>query len=398
MSLRTRIGILLGLGVAGVTLFAANAQSEYLLVPPVWEPLARVVYRIAYFVILPGRVLILPVLPQEDHHWSATHIVVASLITPYVYYFGVRLLSRMYHRIREPLGFAPENSKAKVSRREFLVASGAEGLGLAAASAGAYSVLWAPQRVAVRKYAVPLRGLHNDFDGLRIVQLSDTHYGPFVSLDYLGDVIAQTNALKPDLVLLTGDYVHRSNKAIEPGIHLFSELDAPLGAVAVMGNHEHWEDVNRCQRAFRTIGLPVIDNHRRFLTTKGLQPTLDAAAICIGGVGDLWEDDVLIRAAFRNVPEDMPRILLSHNPDVAELIPAETRVDVMFSGHTHGGQVSIPGVGPPILPSRYGQKYAGGWCVGPRSPVIVSRGVGMAGLPIRFRVPPEISLVELRCV
>jgi predicted MPP superfamily phosphohydrolase len=118
----------------------------------------------------------------------------------------------------------------------------------------------------------------------------------------------------------------------------------------------------------------------------------------VGGVGDLWEDTTDLAVALSDVSVDCPRILLSHNPDFAEqadTFSADLRVDLQISGHTHGGQVQLPVVGAPMVPSRYGGKYAGGLVEGPRWPVIVSRGVGMAILPVRFGVEPEVGLIQL---
>jgi predicted MPP superfamily phosphohydrolase len=169
-----------------------------------------------------------------------------------------------------------------------------------------------------------------------------------------------------------------------------------LGVVAVLGNHDHWEGVDACRAAFDSIKIALIDNGRLFLSRRGLSSEPSRDALCIAGVGDLWDDRVDLPAALKDAPADMPRILLSHNPDVAELGElAFNRVDLMLSGHTHGGQVALPVVGALRVPSRFGQRYAGGLCPGPACPVIVSRGVGMTILPVRFGVPPEIGLITL---
>jgi hypothetical protein len=207
------------------------------------------------------------------------------------------------------------------------------------------------------------------------------------------------NAEQPDLVLLTGDYVHQTPSAIPDGIAVLTELKSRLGSLAVLGNHDHWEGTEACRAEFVRHGLPLIDNQRVFLSARGLseQPVGPCLAIC--GVGDLWEDSVDPEKALQDVPADCPRLLLSHNPDVAELIPnrfPRLRFDLQLSGHTHGGQVSFPGVGTPIVPSAYGPRYAGGLVQGPAWPVVVSRGVGLTVLPVRFRVPPEVGLITLR--
>jgi len=226
--------------------------------------------------------------------------------------------------------------------------------------------------------------------------VSDTHYGPFVSLSYLRSVIQQANALSADLIVLTGDYVHRTPKAIGPGVGVLKQLQARLGVVGVLGNHDHWEGAQAVREAFAQADIPLMDNRRCYLGRDFLRPDADAGEVIgIGGVGDLWEDEVRFDQALGGMPQSVPRIVLAHNPDTAERIPPEFRVDLMLSGHTHGGQISIPGYGPPVVPSAYGQRYAGGWCAGPRCPVIVSRGVGMAILPVRFGVPPEIGEITL---
>jgi predicted MPP superfamily phosphohydrolase len=113
----------------------------------------------------------------------------------------------------------------------------------------------------------------------------------------------------------------------------------------------------------------------------------------------LDEDIIDPERAFANIAEHTPRIVLAHQPDTAELAPLTSphasRIDLMCSGHTHGGQVSIPFIGTPLVPSRYGSKYAGGFIQGPAFPVVVSRGIGMSLLPVRFNVPPEIVEITL---
>jgi len=239
--------------------------------------------------------------------------------------------------------------------------------------------------------------LPREFDGLQIAHVSDTHYGPYTSLSYLQSVVERVNQLKPDLILLTGDYVHRTPLAIEPGIGLLKELRPRLGMIAVLGNHDHWEGADACRAMFKKTAIPLIDNAHLYLTPDGLLNDAKAGAtLCIAGVGDLWEGDVRLSDALWGIPDSIPRILLSHNPDVAESIPPEARIDLMLSGHTHGGQVSLPFIGAPFAPTAYGAKYLGGLCHGPQCRVIVSRGVGLAAFPIRFGVPSEIGRITLR--
>jgi predicted MPP superfamily phosphohydrolase len=161
--------------------------------------------------------------------------------------------------------------------------------------------------------------------------------------------------------------------------------------------------------ALRAIGVRMLDNGRVFLdgaTRRFREEGAPGESLCIAGLGDLMTDFISVHLALGGVPADVPRIVLAHNPDTAEHpqcvgescvgglpLTAAPRVDLMISGHTHGGQVRIPFLGTPFIPSRYGQKYAGGLVKGPAFPVLVSRGIGMSLLPVRLGVPPEI--VEL---
>ena len=164
------------------------------------------------------------------------------------------------------------------------------------------------------------------------------------------------------------------------------------------GNHDYWVDADSVRERFSAAEIPLLDNTRRLLTADGWTDDSDAKdAICIAGLGDLWTDSIEFNSALKDVPETTPRLLLSHNPDTAELPDAgRYRVDAMLAGHTHGGQVYVPGILNPFIPSRYGTKYKGGWCEGPQFPVLVSQGIGLAGMPVRIGVPPEFSLITIK--
>lgn len=385
--------------IAGVVLLVCIAPSEYFFVPMAVEAPARFIYRIAYFIVLPFRALVvMHLLPHVDHHWSAPHTLLTCLGTPFFLYALWKAGARAWARLRRRVAKAPAPGRGgATSRRTFLLASGGAVGGLAVGGTGAYAVLIAPQRLQVRQYEIPIRDLPKALDGLRLIHVSDTHYGPFVYLSYLEGVVDQVNALAGDIVVLTGDYVHRSTKAIGPGIAIFAKIQSRYGSVGVLGNHEHWEGPERCREAFKQAGVPLIDNARRFLSRDGFHDDATRGdSLCIAGVGDLWEDEVSFDKAFHGVPPGMPRVVLSHNPDTAEAIGERHRVDLMCSGHTHGGQVRLPLIVPYRGRSRYGRKYLGGVCQGPRCPVVVSRAVGVAGVPIRFRVEPELVDIRLK--
>jgi predicted MPP superfamily phosphohydrolase len=314
-------------------------------------------------------------------------------------YFLVGLLARaVWLRLRPHAEPAPVADSAP-SRRHFLRTSLRLVGGSAAAGLG-YALAAEPHWYTVTRRTISLRGLPPSLDGLRLVQLTDIHHGPWLSLGYVREVVAACNALRPDLVLLTGDYILQSSAYVRPVAEELGQLRSAIGTLAVLGNHDWHEGGHLVRREFAEAGLPLIDNARRVLTPD--RELVDGAAegLAVCGVDDLWCGRPNPQRALAGLPPGMPRLLLSHNPDVAEernLVRSGLRVDLMISGHTHGGQVYVPGFGTPFVPSRYGQKYARGLAQGPICPVFVCRGLGMATVPLRIGVPPEIAVLELRC-
>jgi uncharacterized protein len=258
-----------------------------------------------------------------------------------------------------------------------------------------------PWTITEPGYKVAIKDLPPALDGLRIVQLSDTHLGPRVPASYLQKVIARAVELNPDLFLLTGDYIHNGTRHITAAAELFQPLVATgRPVVAVLGNHDWYGSGAKMAAALTRVGITMVDNARTYLTpTRTLTDSATGAALCVAGLGDLMEDSIRVSKALDGVPAAMPRIVLAHNPDTAELPQLHPsrgpRIDLMLSGHTHGGQIAAPFVGPLIIPSAYGHKYAGGLANAPGFPVIVSRGIGMSLIPVRLGVPPELVQVTL---
>jgi predicted MPP superfamily phosphohydrolase len=353
-------------------------------------------YRLSFFVVMPVRGIVILFIKRVHHHWPLAHVLLITFGAPFFYYGLYHACKALWRRRQARRGPAPVANAAVLSRRAFLGRSAGRTAGFTAAGFWSYGVYIVPGQLQLREYELPIVDLPPELDGLRVVHVSDTHYGPFVTMAYLRKVIARVNELKPDLITLTGDYVHWTPEAIEPGIGVLAELKARLGVVAVLGNHEHWEGADRCREVFKKANIPLVDNGRAYLTPAGLvaaQPI--EPCLCVAGLGDLWEDKISHEDALGGVPGNMPRIVLSHNPDSAEAVPPEYRIDLMLCGHTHGGQISLPIIGAPAAPIRYKEKYLGGLCEGPHFPVVVSRGAGLAGVPIRLGVPPEIGLITL---
>ncbi len=282
-------------------------------------------------------------------------------------------------------------------RRRFLATAVKAGAAAGAAGFG-YALVAEPRWFAVTRRTLPVRDLPPELDGLRLVQLTDIHHGPWLSQGYVRRVVEAANDLRPDLVLLTGDYVSDSPRYIGPIVAELARLRPKVGCVAVLGNHDWYVDGPRTREELTRVGVPLLDNGRLVLTPDRRLVADAPAGLALCGVGDLWTDTQDYDAALAGLPPGMPRLLLSHNPDVAEepeFVAAGHRVDYMISGHTHGGQVRVPLLGTPVVPSRYGQKYASGLVQGPACPVFVCRGIGLSVLPVRLGVSPEIAVLEL---
>lgn len=289
------------------------------------------------------------------------------------------------------------------SRRAFMT-KGVLGAGaISAVASPGYATLVEPWSIKVRRYTIPIDGLPPELEALRIVQFSDSHLGPRIPESFIRHAVSVAADLQPDVLALTGDYIHDGDTHIERAAELCKPMidAARYGAVGVLGNHDWWGDAQKMAQNLSKLGVHMIDNNRVWLDpAKGeLTRKQESGSLALVGLGDLTEDRIDTQSAFSQINPQCPRILLAHQPDTAELeslaSSGSPRVDLMLSGHTHGGQVRIPFIGTPLVPSNYGSKYAGGLVQAPRFPVVVSRGIGMSLLPVRFGVPPEIVEITL---
>ena len=310
----------------------------------------------------------------------------------------VLLFARVRRRVLAPRG-APSDSTNLARRRLLLDAS----LGLAGVGSGGVMIAATcvtPWDIRVVRYRVGIPRLPAALDGLRLVQLSDTHLGPRIPADYLRRVVDAAVGMKPDLFVLSGDYVHNGAGPNQLAVSLFEPLTASgIPVVGVLGNHDWYGDGTDMARRLRAIGVRMIDNSRLFLSAaKALAEADDGNSLCIAGFGDLKTATVEPDQALGGVADATPRIVISHNPDTAEMpeVINGPRVDLMISGHYHGGQVKLPLLGTlPFIRTRHGTKYFGGLVQGPAFPVIVSRGIGMSIVPVRIGVPPELVEITL---
>jgi predicted MPP superfamily phosphohydrolase len=242
------------------------------------------------------------------------------------------------------------------------------------------------QRVA--SVEVPLPRWPAALDRFSICQLTDLHRGAWISEAYIRRAVKLALDFAPQLVVLTGDYVSNARYA-ESCAAALRELKAPLGIYAVLGNHDYWsKDAPRVQRALERAGVV-------FLTNRAVEIDHQGARFWLAGVDDVLAGQPDLEQALNGIPAGEPVILLCHEPDFAPYA-AERQVSLQISGHSHAGQVSIPGM-KPVLP-RLGRLYPVGLMKVEESEtlVYVSGGIGVIFPPIRFRCPPEISHLQLR--
>lgn len=259
----------------------------------------------------------------------------------------------------------------------------------AAAGLGVYAGYVEPRRLTVRRVELHPPRWPSHLDGLRLGVASDFHAGvPYAGLDAIARAVDALNAEQPDVHLLLGDYLDssqilRRRLAPEAVAEQLGRLEAPRGTFAVIGNHDWRHSGDRIWRGLEQNGITVLED--RAVEREGLW---------IVGLGDLRYRAPDVERALADVPEHAPNVVLSHDPDVFPHIPPS--VSLTLSGHTHGGQVAIPLLRRPLIPSRYGERYARGHIVEDGRQLYVTHGVGTSGLPLRFLAPPEVVVLTLR--
>jgi predicted MPP superfamily phosphohydrolase len=262
--------------------------------------------------------------------------------------------------------------------------------------AGAYGLLCGRLNLETTVQPVRLANLPGPFEGFRICQLSDIHIGPFMPAEQIRKYVDMANALKPEMVVLTGDFVTFDARTQEAVVDALSGLHAPFGVFGCLGNHDAWSRVEDSITAlFRQRGTHILrgeavpiaiqgeainligtdfQSHRRFGPSA-------AVANLLGNIEPL-------------IARGRVNILLSHNPDTFDRA-AELGIDLSMAGHTHGGQAALEFISPEIAPSRLVTPYVAGWFRKPGGQLYVNRGIGTIGVPIRIGAPPEITIYQL---
>jgi uncharacterized protein len=256
-------------------------------------------------------------------------------------------------------------------------------VGAGAGAALTYRLLTERWNLTVTRATFGIRNLPPDLEGLTMAHLSDLHVGELTPVEFVAEAVHRTNRLRPDVVVLTGDYVEDEASDLEGCAEALGELSAPLGVFAVLGNHDYAYGPDLVAGALASHGIRMLRNERVAL---GGGP----ARLWIVGLDDTASHREEFGGTLAAIPEGEPIVVLSHSPDV---LPrgAEECVEVVLAGHTHGGQVRLPLIGAPHSPTRVTPRYSEGYSREGHARLHVNRGIGMTLYPVRLNCPPEIG-------
>lgn len=252
-----------------------------------------------------------------------------------------------------------------------------------------YAVLVRPHVVRVREVPIEIAGLPAAFEGYRIVQLSDTHVGSLTPPERARGWVKKANALSPDLVALTGDYVTSGTRFHEVTASVFGDLTARDGTVAVLGNHDNFGGCEPLASTLRAVGVRLLMNDHTVIRKDG-------ASLVVAGVDDVYTRRADVEKTFRGIPSGHPIVGLAHDP---RLFPAmaERGAALVLSGHTHWGQVGVPFAERGANIARPFFRFPAGLYEGERGAKLwVHPGLGTTGPPVRLGVAPEITVLVLR--
>jgi predicted MPP superfamily phosphohydrolase len=327
--------------------------------------------------------------------WVASSVVaflvvllfgVARLVVGGISYVGRRLADRKTAPALQSPG-----------RRQFLERTTAVAA-VAPFVAGTYGLLWGRLNLETTEKRIHLARLPKAFEGFRIAQLSDIHIGPFMPEHEIRKYVEIANALKPDMTVLTGDFVTWDAATQGAVVNALSGLRAPFGIYGCLGNHDAWSHVEESiTELFRHAGFRILRQERVAVATGGDAFNLigiDFQSLRRFGPGGTRIVHRFLEGLETLVAPDMTNILLSHNPDTFDRA-ADLGIDLSMAGHTHGGQVALEFISPEIAPSRLVTPYVSGWFEKPGGQLYVNRGIGTIGVPIRIGAPPEITVYQL---
>jgi predicted MPP superfamily phosphohydrolase len=258
-------------------------------------------------------------------------------------------------------------------------------LAIAGGACAGYGWFIEPTWVEVNRVETAIDGLPPAFDGFVIAHLSDIHHHGAVRLPYIEKCLNLVADLKPDMVAITGDFVSESSNHVFPLAERLAKLAKRCPTYAVLGNHDHWTDAETISGALRAAGVKVLVNDADMIERSGER-------LAILGVDDLWEGRPDLPQALSRANGAGTKVLLAHNPDYLKEVDSHG-IALMLCGHTHGGQVTLPLVGPLIVHAKLGAK--GLFKVGDTR-MYVNKGIGLIRPAVRFLTRPEIAIIRLK--
>jgi len=254
--------------------------------------------------------------------------------------------------------------------------------------AGAYGLFYGRLNLQTTRPRIRLPRLPRAFEAFRIAQLSDIHVGPYMSEEQIRRYAQIVNELRPDLIVLTGDFVTWDAGTQEAVVRALAGLRAPFGVFGCLGNHEAWSGTeDSITRLFAAAGI-------RILRQAGVPLVVRGESIHLIGIDYASRRRWPVPRIETLIAPGAVNILLSHNPDTFDRAAA-LGIDLSLAGHTHGGQVALEFISPEIAPSRIMTPYVSGWFERPGGQLYVNRGIGTIGAPMRIGAPPEIAVFEL---
>jgi predicted MPP superfamily phosphohydrolase len=261
-----------------------------------------------------------------------------------------------------------------------------------------YAVRVEPTWLELNHVDVPVAGLASPFRDFRIVHLSDFHCSRQVTPAYLAEAAALAQEQAGDIVVLTGDFVHKGYRHVAGVAQVLGRLRAPLGVYAVLGNHDYSVRNALGLRRYRHLYRAVTDALRaqdiRVLDNEAVTLLRGEHRLHLAGVADLWSKTCNPDRALAGLDGQAPCVLLAHNPCTIERLRENQRCDLMLSGHTHGGQINLPRLGRVTL-GRNGKRFAAGMYRHGNTYLYVHKGVGF-GFRVRYGVRPEVAVFHLR--
>ncbi len=304
--------------------------------------------------------------------------------------FCWRRTARFRGTFRADHGSRRAAAAGTLSRRRFLRTSGSAafaGLVTSPLVAATYGALVEARDLRVDEVDLAMPTFPSELDGLRLVQISDLHCRVYTPKEVIERVVEVANSLRPDLLLVTGDFVSDSTRYITPCAEALSKAQARYGKFGCLGNHDYYVNAAAVRGAMEEAGI-------RMLLNQAVRVEIDGRRLNVAAVDDLWTGNPDVKKALQEAERNCFTLMMNHNPNYFPAI-ARQGVELTLSGHTHGGQINLAFFGLPLDPTRLSTPFVRGLFRIGDSHLYVNRGIGVTGPPIRLNSPPEVTLFRL---